>query len=437
MLRILHLSDIHFGQEKNREPRHNDVREQLVADLARLLGDDKSLDLILVNGDIAYSGKKIEYNRAVEWLDRIITVGRCDETAVLTVPGNHDIDCDLISLASRQVHAHLRNSPPETVKLLLHDYSVERDEVNSLFPKLGTYLDFARGYNSEFDQRDIPRWIRYRDLGLGYRLRLIGLCSVLVSDLDDRLGKMILGERQYIFPEDRSVITLVMVHHPIAWLLDRVGAKPYLTKRTSILLAGHEHVPDLEKVVTLSGVERIEISAGAITATKSEAPFEFAYNLIELDVAAGSNVLLETTVWPRIWSVQGTRFVADTGKTGEGDSKTLSINCGLKPIPAEQVTMCAENGSRRGIEMPQEVTADFGRLNHFFWHYLNWQQRITVLIRAAVLPESVESRLPQTIELEALQRARDAGKLASVWNETMSFVPEEKRKPNPFKGDNA
>lgn len=92
MLRILHLSDVHFGQEKTNDSTYlDDVRSQLVKDLASLLGDSKSLDLILVNGDIAYSGKKNEYDRAVAWLDQIIAVGHCDVTAIRTIPGNHDV----------------------------------------------------------------------------------------------------------------------------------------------------------------------------------------------------------------------------------------------------------------------------------------------------------------------------------------------------------
>lgn len=83
--------------------------------------------------------------------------------------------------------------------------------------------------------------------------------------------------------------------------------------------------------------------------------------------------------------------------------------------------------------MERNESRDFGQLRYFFWHYLTWDQRMTVLVRAEVLPGSLENRLPQTIELEALKWARDAGKLASVWDDTMSFVPLGKRKPNPFK----
>ncbi|MFH2000921.1 MAG: metallophosphoesterase [Planctomycetota bacterium] len=434
MLRILHLSDIHFGQEiKGERVRHNDVREQLVADLEGLLNGIKPLDLILINGDIGYSGKKSEYDEAVAWLDQLISVGRCDVTAVLTIPGNHDIDIDLVSLAARQVHSQLRNTQPETVKHLLHDYTIEREEVNSIFPKLRTYIDFARGYNSHFDTRDIPRWIRYHEIKPGYRLRIVGMCSVQVSDLEDRQGTMILGDKQYIFPEDHSVVTLVMVHHPMPWFLDRVDAKTYVHDRSSILLTGHEHLPELSRITALNGLERIEISAGAITDTKSDAPFEFAYNLLELDLKQDDGILLSLTVWPRIMRANPPRFVPDTSKTGGPDSRTLSINCGVVPAPAEPSTVHAEGVSGQGVTMQRDETANFGRLKHFFWHYLTWDQRITVLVRATLLPKSVENRLPQTIELEALLRAKEIGKLDSVWDDTMSFVPQDKRRPNPFK----
>jgi len=434
MLRILHLSDIHFGQVKKGERiRHDDVRDQLVADLAGLLDDSKSLDLILINGDIGYSGKKSEYDDAVAWLDRLITVGRCDETAVLAIPGNHDVDIDLIGKGGRLVHTELRNTRPNIVQYLLHEYTEEPDEVNSIFPKLRTYVDFARGYNSDFEKRGNPRWIRYHEIKPGYHLRMVGMCSVQVSDHEDRQGTMILGEKQYIFPEDHSVVTLVMVHHPMAWFLDRIDAKHHVYNRSSILLTGHEHLPELNKITPLNGPERIEISAGAITDTESDAPFEFAYNLLELDLKQDYSILLSMTVWPRIWSVNPPRFVPDTIKTGGSESKTITVDCGLRPAPAEESTMHTESVSGQDTVMQRDDTADFGRLKHFFWHYLTWDQRISVLVRAGVLPQSAENRLPQTIELEALLRAKESGKLDSVWDDIMTFVPPEKRKSNPFK----
>jgi hypothetical protein len=431
MLRILHLSDIHFGQERSGDHTFlDDVREQLINDVAGLLGSSNRLDLILVNGDIAFSGKKQEYDRAVSWFDQLINVGRCDVNAILTIPGNHDIDVDLISLSAKQMHVQLRNSSPETAKHFLNDLTYERDEVNSIFPKLRTYLDFARGYNSEFEKRDIPRWIRCRAIKPGYYLRIIGMCTVQVCDLNDRLGALILGEKQYIFPEDRSVVTIVMMHHPLPWLLDKVDARSYIVNRSSVLLTGHEHLPDLNRVIPLSGDERIEISAGSTTDTKPEAPFEFAYNLLELDIQ--DTGLLSLTVWPRVWKISKPSFGADVDMTGGPDSKTITIGCALE-APLAAIPASEHNVLSQGASMQQDNTAEFGRLKHFFWHYLTWDQRIAVLVRAGVMSTSVENRIPQTLELDALLRAKEAGKLEIIWDDIMSFLSTEKKIPNPFK----
>lgn len=152
----------------------------------------------------------------------------------------------------------------ENIQNALHEYANEQEEVNLIFPKLSSYMNFAHGYDSEFERRDVPKWIRHHEIKPGYRLRTVGMCSVQVSDLGDRPGTMILGEKQYIFSEDRSVVTLVMIHHPLTWLMDRIDASSYLHARSSILLTGHEHFPELNKITPSNGPERIEISAALL-----------------------------------------------------------------------------------------------------------------------------------------------------------------------------
>jgi len=79
----------------------------------------------------------------------------------------------------------------------------------------------------------------------------------------------------------------------------------------------------------------------------------------------------------------------------------------------------------------RDEDANFELLKHFFWRYLRWDQRIIILVRAAVIG-ATKNRLPQTIEHNALLRAKEAGKLVSVWDDIMFFIPQEKRMPNPF-----
>jgi 3',5'-cyclic AMP phosphodiesterase CpdA len=63
--RFLHLSDIHFGQEKDGTlVKHDHVRNALVSDVKKLAADRGPVSRILVTGDISYSGKPDEYKKA-------------------------------------------------------------------------------------------------------------------------------------------------------------------------------------------------------------------------------------------------------------------------------------------------------------------------------------------------------------------------------------
>lgn len=73
---FVHLSDIHFGQEKGGElETHNDVKERLLVDAANQVKSlNLSIDGIIVTGDVAFAGKAAEFKEAGQWLDRLAKV---------------------------------------------------------------------------------------------------------------------------------------------------------------------------------------------------------------------------------------------------------------------------------------------------------------------------------------------------------------------------
>src|SRR5690348_619334 len=88
---FIHLSDIHFGQEKGGQVNINDdVKECLIEDARKRVAHlcKGVADGIIVSGDIAYAGKLAEYQQAGEWLDRLALAIGCKKTAVQVVPGN-------------------------------------------------------------------------------------------------------------------------------------------------------------------------------------------------------------------------------------------------------------------------------------------------------------------------------------------------------------
>src|SRR4051812_16605556 len=100
----IHLSDIHFGQEKGGDIVVNDdVKRQLLLDARKFVAglEGGSADGIIISGDIAYGGKSKEYENAGQWLDQLTTAVGCQITDVQVVPGNHDIDRDKITTATQ------------------------------------------------------------------------------------------------------------------------------------------------------------------------------------------------------------------------------------------------------------------------------------------------------------------------------------------------
>ena len=93
-LRILHLSDVHFGQT-DRSGTAWRLRRVLGTaweeNLKAILVDGKP-DLICFTGDIAFSGKETEYNEATLFFDELLTRLGVDKSCLFVVPGNHDVD---------------------------------------------------------------------------------------------------------------------------------------------------------------------------------------------------------------------------------------------------------------------------------------------------------------------------------------------------------
>jgi hypothetical protein len=82
----VHLSDIHFGQERGGDRiTHDDVKRELIVDankqVAEHFGDPATG--IIVTGDTAYGGKAEEYTEAGIWLDKLTSSVGCSRTADL------------------------------------------------------------------------------------------------------------------------------------------------------------------------------------------------------------------------------------------------------------------------------------------------------------------------------------------------------------------
>lgn len=444
--RFVHLSDVHFGQEKQGSaPTHDDVRKMLVQDVEQLANDRGPATYVLVTGDSAFSGQRDQFRRAADWLEKLTRAARCKETDVRVIPGNHDCDRKANTRLAMAVHRDIRQGTPKSGHGYLEDLARGSDEANPLLPKLQEYRAFASAYASDFESVRRPVWTTTLSCEGGVGVRLIGLNSVQISDDADSPGGMILGSTQYILPpDDKHVIWVVLTHHPLEWCIDKHEAKQYFASRASVIMCGHEHLFDMQKVADLNGNEWIVLFASATNPPELESAYTFAYNWIEMSVRQVEGVWkLGLTVYPRIWSREAIQFIPDTNRLGGNPSVFWELACPkVQALPPEHLASTAPSpppvtaGGKQEVAVSVPLSEDaVARLKYLFWRHLDWQARLKVLVAADVLPGSADRPVPQTLEHAALDNARKQGKLKRVWEAMVPFLPPEKRQPSPFPSD--
>ena len=338
--RFVHVSDIHFGQEKQNGTvvARDDVRAELLNDCRARENTVGRADGILVTGDIAFSGKKAEYVVAGKWLDELTKAAGCKRTSVFMVPGNHDVDLAETGRTARMLHAQLRDGTPNIIQADLESLAKEyQNTPHPLFRKLDAYSNFALEYGCDFESVAKPVCQRDYPLGGQVILRFLGLNSVQISEgKQDAKGKMVLGNAQYSFQRVHNAVHVVMVHHPLDWFRDHRLAENSIHSRARVSIFGHEHLSKITKVCDQDGGwERIVIDSGAATPPEDEEVYGFTYNWLEFALDEKERVQhLVLTVYPRVWSEARTEFIADHSRmtltSNESATFSLSLSRSLR-----------------------------------------------------------------------------------------------------------
>jgi predicted MPP superfamily phosphohydrolase len=285
MLRLVHLSDIHFNRQYDGpgfDP-DEDLRDRLASDLEQFAKERGSLTALLVSGDVAYSGKKVEYDNASAWLDRLCKVGGCPPDAVYVAPGNHDVDQSIIRANSLLQDAHdairAKATPVESEAALLR--RLEEPDARTLFyAPLRDFNEFAARYEcSFFADKDSYAWEHPLTLNDGSVLKIRGLNSAILSGLSDDIRRLFLGSRATTLPRRSGVEYLTLCHHPPNWLLDEKDVVSALDDGARVQLFGHEHDQRID-----FHRDTAKLFAGAVNPRRDEKNWRPGYNILEVSV---------------------------------------------------------------------------------------------------------------------------------------------------------
>lgn len=413
MVRLIHFSDIHFSNQTSAGvfDRDDDIKCEVLRDLKERVKKDGPCDAILVTGDIAYSGKKEEYDNAANWLEQAREIAGCENSMILVCPGNHDVDRSVHTANSVIRDAQISIGRGKDVNAREYELykRLDQDEAaRMLFAPLDAFNNFASRYGSSYYTDD--SFVLEKDLPLndGSRLRVRGMNSALLSFDDHDRNKLLLGSRAWTMHREDGVTFLAMAHHPPSWLFDEQEADNAIRDRALIHLFGHEHNQRVDR-----DKHWCRIYAGSINPHRQETQWKPGYNIVCLEVDDDSDQrLLKVKIDVREWvRAPEAKFQTLVDRDGEEyyEAEYLLPEWeapqpqNKSPVPAEKVDSISSTE-------PNFVTDDTAArdvMKKFF--KLTLSRRNQILGKLDLIDEA-ESKLPDfERHRRALVRAREMG----------------------------
>ncbi|WP_278450066.1 metallophosphoesterase family protein [Pseudomonas lundensis] len=320
---FIHVSDIHFGQEKDdRIHIHADVKQQLITDAKEVVSKiaGGTAHGILVTGDIAQTGRWSEYEAAGIWLDELAASVGVQIHRVQMVPGNHDLDRTKLSFAGQHILDHIRAGGTREYEEILNNPT----DRAALFARFEDYGRFSFAYNCPLNNEGAFASEMEVNLAPGRAIRFIRFNSSLLCHGGERdeHPELILGARQFTIPRTSGVENVVLVHHPLSWYKDQDQVRDYIRSRARVFISGHEHDPKVSIDNVEDGCDVMMLAAGATVPFKSDDVYTFTYNIIEFDWDEEIDGL-SVTMHPRAWNTQRTCFEADEKRLGKKDPQVI------------------------------------------------------------------------------------------------------------------
>jgi hypothetical protein len=445
---FVHVSDIHFGQERDERVHiHSDVKAQLVADASEFVGalPGAVAHGILVTGDIAFSGVKEQYDDAGAWLDSLAQGIGCPIHSIQVIPGNHDVDRKKSSLSADHLLDVIRKGGASDYERVLEN-DVDRA---SLFARFEDFSRFCEGYDCALDVYGRSSSNLRVELAPGRTIRFIRMNSSLLctGDESDEEPELMVGHRQFIIRPTNGEETIVLLHHPLNWYKDSEDANTYLRSRARVLITGHEHDPKVRVEQVEEGSDLLLLAAGATVPFKSDEIYTFTYNIIEFDWDSNADALV-VTIHPRAWNPNRTRFQADEKRLGGKDPRFVLGSPNFRKNGVPQTLQTGEEfaGSTADIEvepvveivaaqdsdmeLPVEPEVEGYRLLllHFF-RDLTETDRLRMLVELGAFEDNSEARVTQAIERQLFDWLVRKGRITDIEASIRSIL-DKKREDN-------
>ena len=242
-LLLVHLSDIHITNSTD----HIINKSSAIVDAVKNLDLELNLCVVVISGDIAYSGTSEQYEIVFDFLSKInngLSQKLCHKIKgekvpihFILVPGNHD--CQFSGATAVREHnletAYSKMKEPEFQDLFL-------EVQQPFFDFLGCIANFesASTLDPDYDKRIAHEYeISLHD----EKISFICLNTAWVSRKKEKQGTIVFPTEAIPARRDGYELVVTVQHHPFNWLESNNARilKKKIEKIADVMLTGHEH----------------------------------------------------------------------------------------------------------------------------------------------------------------------------------------------------
>lgn len=267
---ILHLSDIHF--EKSSDYSNKNL-SGIISALKNI--DEFSSVIVVVSGDVAFGGKRKQYEIAYYFLANLknrikdeFDIGRVD---FIIVPGNHDVDYDKGMLT----HTELE-------QIFMHDN--EDSSLADESKKMNAFYNYANGLRCFQDKK---RYVCTKDIVINesvLHFNLINTAAFSSKEEDQGFHYLSADDMNLLSTEKKSDYVFTVMHHPHHWF--NASMKKELEKiiyeKSDLIYVGHEHYSSSMDIGMNNA--QVKIYAGGELSNKGDwSNSEFYVGILELE----------------------------------------------------------------------------------------------------------------------------------------------------------
>lgn len=338
-LRILHLSDTHFGQ-----PDNDGEQSRILQGITKAIDKHQiKADLVFFTGDLSFSGSPTQFQQGQNWLQKIqeLSGGK-----IVICPGNHDIDREKAD--TTQLRTSYGNEEA---------FSINNQKVYSKHPHAKGFLEW---YKSASDTNDcfLKLWdnnpfLSKATLSIqGLSVHIIAFNTAIFSCKEDDEKKLCIDIAAFNSALNKSnaenELIICLGHHPINWLTEWNASKveKLMGQETGphLYFHGHLHKQQAQSTYSSQGQGFCSISGGA---TYQGSKWPQYFSLLEVNLKAStiipntytydgnSGLWLPSAKESRPLTVRLPKIVESQNENNNGASDEKILNLASRSSPNE------------------------------------------------------------------------------------------------------